>query len=316
MGSRQLILLENIGDKKDAYNIFLRELLRRSDILDAQAIVSIRSLLGDMQKTVTARISTEMAKGGAFETDADGKAQNWGLWWSSRLIDSVSEVVNKMSAEAGDLLGEYLLRSWTLGSDLVDGTIKAIAPSVSILAPKVSAVTLKILAPFSAQLITRINEETRAEIDKALRVSIALGESPFVLMKKLETRLTGKPSPFKSVAYRAEVITRTEVSRVHNLGRTARTEQAAAEYPELVRGPNRMMYKFVSVKRGEYPCEVCEPLNGKTWEIDDPDVPRPPMHPNCRCVIINSFNGITPVIVHHNAARQADASLSECLCCS
>lgn len=34
-------------------------------------------------------------------------------------------------------------------------------------------------------------------------------------------------------------------------------------------------------------CPICQPLEGQTWELDDPDIPTPieDTHPNCRCRI-------------------------------
>lgn len=274
-------LIENRAEKKRAYNEFLRDILKRSDTLDAEAITGIRRLILDMQERIVGRIGGELSRGNAFRTDGEGKLTDWGLFWIPRLIRATSDIVDKLAKEAGAELGDYLAKAWELGAELVDGTIEAVRPGTSIAAERINKYTLTTLAPFSAQLITRIDEATRAAIDKAIKVNVATGESPSVLMDRLERDLQGQDSPFKSVAYRAEIVTRTEVARVQSLGREARMQQMIAEFPELIQGDDGFKYRFISVHRGEYPCKICEPYDQTVWDIDDPARPETPLHPNC-----------------------------------
>ncbi|MCA9775633.1 MAG: minor capsid protein [Candidatus Eremiobacteraeota bacterium] len=307
------------AEKKRRYRAFLQDILNRSDVLDYRAIVGIRELIEDMQERILGRIGGTLSSGNAFRTDGEGRLTDWGLFWIPRLIRSVDDIVKKISQEAGATLASMLAESWTLGAELVDGTLQAIEPDVSLSSPRLDKIALTTLAPFSAQLITKIDEETRHQVDRAIRRNVALGESPSVLMKTLQTKLDGKPSPFKSVAYRAELITRTEVARAQTLGREARMQSYAAEFPDLFQGEDRFQYKFITVQRGPYPCKICAPLDGTVWDIDDPERPNPPTstHANCRCILSVVRKGLnsTTNTPKPTAKRQAAASLSECVCC-
>lgn len=43
-----------------------------------------------------------------------------------------------------------------------------------------------------------------------------------------------------------------------------------------------VVYVFVTMK-DEKVCEYCRSLETEQWFLEDPDVPDPPVHPNCRC---------------------------------
>lgn len=301
MGYQKARLAENRAES-DAYEQTLRRILSRADTLDAEAVVALRQLVRDMQKRVNERL--------AYEVTSQNAERTWGPFWVPQLIRAVSDTIGDMAARAGEELGGFLASSWELGSEMVDASLKAVT-GLDMLGPAITPYTLTVLAPFSAQLITRIDEATREAIDKSLRVGIALGESPGEIMDKLKADLGDTSAPWRTVAYKSEIITRTEVSRVQTLASEARVNAARLEFPDELEDMKQI---FVSVTRGEWPCKICEPYDQSVWDIDDPRKPVPPMHPNCRCALAPYFDGISSPPIPKDE-RLSDVTLTECHCC-
>lgn len=38
-------------------------------------------------------------------------------------------------------------------------------------------------------------------------------------------------------------------------------------------------------------CPICDSLEGQVFDMDGADVPYPPVHPNCRCTLIDADTG-------------------------
>lgn len=283
------MLLENTPEKRRDYRQSLLDILDRADILDAKAMVAIQSLVRDMQGQVVDRLQGEL------DRVLQGLGGGWGLFWLPRLQRAIDDVVREMGQRTSLELSTFLADSYKLGAEVVDSGVKA-AKGLDITSPVITARTLSVIAPFSAHLITAIDEGTRDAIDKAIRRSVALGESPDKLMRTLRGHIGTEGTPFRSVAYRTELITRTELSRVQNLASEARVRQIVQDYPEVVTGGAVVKQQFITVQRGEYPCKICAPHHGKIYEINDPEKPMPPLHPACRCYLGTWFEGVsTPV---------------------
>lgn len=265
--------------KRLAYESRLREIMARADTLDAQTMVALQDLTVDLQQRILGRLSMELTDGNAGRT--------WGAFWLPRLRRSVDEVLATVAQRAGPILGPAVADSWQIGSDLFELPTRAAYPELGVLSPAISLTTLTTVAPFSAELITAVTDTTRNVVDKAIRTNVVLGESPFELMTALSKSPLEK-GPWKTLAYRTEIVTRTELSRIQTVSADARLQQAVLASPGLTQGPNGLKQIFTSVQIGPWPCEICAPLDGTVWDINDPNKPRPPMHPNC-------FPGFTKV---------------------
>ena len=44
-------------------------------------------------------------------------------------------------------------------------------------------------------------------------------------------------------------------------------------------------WKFIA-ENDHKSCPVCKEFDGTTFRDDDPDLPKLPLHPNCRCIMI------------------------------
>lgn len=79
-------------------------------------------------------------------------------------------------------------------------------------------------------------------------------------------------------------------------GSAARAEMiAATETADATERGNHLAWRASGVvdrkewALGPEPCEICQPLGGKTVGLDDefvPGVPHPPLHPSCTCATI------------------------------
>ena len=261
-----------------------------------------------MQRRVNERISVGL----------DGvEPSDFTLSTTQTIIASISDVVTEIAERAGESFGEFILRAWELGVDIVDAPLRAVH-ELQVVAPRIDFISLNTIAPFSADMITRVGQETIDQVSRSIRTSVALGESPSSLMRTLRADLMGKDSPWRRVSYRSEIVARTEISRVQSLATEARVRQARIEFPEL---ESELRQIFVTVRRGPWPCRICEPYDQTIWDVDDPDKPVPPTdtHPNCRCFLAPYFPGIsTPPTAPSD--RQADASIVvesivDCECC-
>lgn len=79
---------------------------------------------------------------------------------------------------------------------------------------------------------------------------------------------------------RATMIARTETIAAANLGRVAAYQQAQRN-GWLPKG--RSWLEWMAVQ--DDPREICFQLDGERWPVDEPG-PMPPIHPNCRCVLV------------------------------
>lgn len=282
------MLLENTPDKRRDYREKLLDILDRADVLDARAMVAIQSLVREMQGHVNDRVQGELDK------VLQGLGGSWGLWWIPRLQRAIDDVVREMAQRTAGELALGLADSYHLGAEIVDTGLRA-AKGLEITSPVITARTLSVVAPFSAKLIVAIEDSTRDTIDKAIRRTVALGEPSDKLMRTLRGHIGTEGTPFRSVALRAEMIARTELSRVQGLASEARMQSISREFPEVGIGGG-LAQQFVTVQRGPYPCKICAPHHGKIYELNDPNKPLPPLHPACRCALLAHFRGISTVV--------------------
>jgi SPP1 gp7 family putative phage head morphogenesis protein len=296
------MLLENTPQKRAEYREELLAILDRADLLDAKAMRQITALVREMQHEVNDRLSFELGR------LLRGEGGSWGVYWLPRLQAAIADVVREIGQRTAEELSGHLADSYALGAEIVD-TGLSVAKGLQVTSPVITARTLSVIAPFSAKLIVAITDSTRETIDKAIRRTVALGEAPDKLMQKLQGHIGTEGTPFRTVAQRAEVIARTELSRVQNLASEARVRSIVQEFPEVVLTDNGLKQQYVSVQRGPWPCKICAPDHGRIFEINDATKPEIPRHPNCRCMYATYFPGVS-TIVEPIVRRQEKASLT------
>lgn len=86
---------------------------------------------------------------------------------------------------------------------------------------------------FTADLIKRISDETRARINADLAVSILRGDSILDAGRRIGRSLGQRGSTFGAVSNRAETIARTEILRAYSIAQQASLRQMADVVPKL-----------------------------------------------------------------------------------
>ena len=142
--------------------------------------------------------------------------------------------------------------------------------------------------------IKNINDEIKVDLRKGLYDAIQSGEGVKGLTNRVEAVLKKKPKKAsKNVQadarstpeYRAELIARTELVRAYNRGNLENIKMAGIEKKQWVTGHDERV------------CPICAPMNGQVKNVNEPFVGKlpngkiikvmtPPIHCQCRCVII------------------------------
>lgn len=116
----------------------------------------------------------------------------------------------------------------------------------------------------------RLADDTVSRVHSEARQSLALGEGIQPLRRRLE-RTTGLAKAS------AERLARTCVNDVANRASVVSLEQG---FGDLITG-----WKFVATLDGRTSLQ-CASLDGTVWAKDDPNLRRPPLHPNCRSTLV------------------------------
>ncbi len=263
------------------YQRKLRKLIDSQDKLDGRARRDVRRLVQDVQRRVVDRV-------GELARQSEESRSEWGVYWTGQLRRMLVDVVTDFAARTGEKVADYLPDSFRNGVDIADAGTAGLGLHVPALAPQ----TLQVAASFSADLVQGLAQRSVDLVSREIGASVALGESPWKLMQRLEAPVSSRDeSVFGAVAYQAERIARTEISRVQSLATQMRQEQVAHTYPEV--GLQRI---FLCAHILDWPCEICSPYDGQVFDIDDKDAPELPLHPNCRCTYADHIPGLSDKI--------------------
>lgn len=120
------------------------------------------------------------------------------------------------------------------------------------------------------QWSTKLSDDAVQRVHLEARQSIALGEGIQPLRRRLE-RATGLARAS------AQRLARTCINDTANRASVVSLEQG---FGDLITG-----WKFVATLDGRTSLQ-CASLDGKVWPAGSPDIHRPPLHPNCRSVLV------------------------------
>lgn len=270
------------SDEVRAYRDAMYNVMEQADKLDGQALERAASLTRALQERVIGRLQAERDRA----TQVRDGEEKWNPFWLKRLQDAVGEVARDQAHTYGRDLGHFAPLAFDLGQDLVDGPVKALR--FDFTAPRIRAADVGIAANWSPDLIRGMSDHARDVVAEQIRLSMMTGDPPQKLMKTLAGRITTDGTPFRSVQYRAELITRTEINRVHALGNQHRQLDFVRAFPDA-----GMKKALLVADVNGWPCEECSGIaEDGPWDIDDDDAPDLPIHPNCRCSLISIFAGV------------------------
>jgi len=112
-------------------------------------------------------------------------------------------------------------------------------------------------------------------------------------LEQARTRITAgilDGESFDSISKKVTADTGKEMYKTRRLVRTTMAAAAADAELKNLRELGIEKYEIMCVL-DEKTCPICSKYNGLVCRTDNEDAPRPPFHPNCRCVVMQNITG-------------------------
>ena len=201
--------------KERAFQRKVKGLIKQANSLEDDAVARVLRLLNDARKEVAATIAS---------TD-------WKAYFLPQMKGAIERAMQQFAQKYGVDLRDIQRSFWDYGVDSVDLPLRAAGVIQAL--PQLDTTMLGIMQDFSADLVGGLGKDAIKRINNALSLGLIGQKSPYDVMLEIGTNLKKDKSIFKSIAARAETITRTEAGRVLEAAGQARKESAAAVVPGL-----------------------------------------------------------------------------------
>lgn len=147
-------------------------------------------------------------------------------------------------------------------------------------------------------LFADIAASLRKKVEYVIRDGISQGQTNQQIIQRIKGR--------KSLDYKDGLLESSR-SSIERQVRTARSHISNGAYFETFRALGSTHIKFISVLDGRTSLG-CSQLDQKVWEIDDPKIRKPPLHPNCRSMVIGvdadgNISGVRPFVSDERKVR-------------
>lgn len=232
-----------------------------------------------------------------------------------RLLDETNAELDKYASTLAALLGNSTRQAVDIGLDAVLAPLLAAGYDVTV-SPIVQA-RVNTLIDFSAELVRNISDEVRKVINTQIRLGVLGGKTPFDIMKEL-TRLLGyqRGRLVDGVGIRAEMIVRTELTRIYNLSAYSQQTFTNTTLPGGVLKAwratgdrrTRRSHLDAAARYNENPIPVDQPFIVGGAELMYPGDPSGPAKEtiNCRCKTRTIIPAIGPIQTPEEARIQAE----------
>jgi hypothetical protein len=200
--------------KEQRFQKKIRELIKKADRLEDDAVKRAMKILNDARKEVAATVaSTE-----------------WQAYMLPQMKASIERAMNEYGHRYGVELRDTQRTLWEQGIDMVDIPLREVGILAAL--PEIDTTMLAVLQDFSADLIDGLSKDAMKKINSELTLGLLGQKTPYEVMETIGRNLKDK-GIFKSLRHRAETITRTEAGRVLEAAGQARKEKAAQVVPGL-----------------------------------------------------------------------------------
>lgn len=125
-------------------------------------------------------------------------------------------------------------------------------------------------------LFADIADSLRKKVEFIIRDGISQGQTNQQIVQRIKGR--------KSLDYKDGVLHASR-SSIERQVRTARSHVSNVTYEDTYRALGFTHLKFLSTLDGRTSL-ICSHTDQSVWKIDDPKIKRPPLHPNCRSVLV------------------------------
>jgi len=201
-------------NKEKQFQRKIQELIRRANRLEDQEVRTVIRMLADARKEVAAAVASTQ----------------WQVYYLGQLKAAVERALQEFGSKYGVELREAQRSFWEQGIDRVDLPIREVGIIQAI--PEIDTTALSILQGYSSDLVKGLTEDAIKKINNEITLGIIGQKQPYEVMKAVGKNLKDK-SIFKSIAHRAETITRNEAGRILEAASQARKEKAALVIPGL-----------------------------------------------------------------------------------
>jgi len=220
------------------------ELIRKAGALEDAEVRKVVKLLFDARKEVAATVaSTE-----------------WQAYHLPQLKAAIERTLQDFGGKYGVDLRNAQRDFWEQGTDMVDLPLNA--AGVTVFIPEIDMTALSIMQGFSSDLVAGLSRSAMTQINREMTIGLMGMKTPYEVMRAVGRNLKD-PSIFKSIAARAETITRTECGRVLEMASQARMTEAAKSVPGL---QNQWMHGTVT----RMPRATHLAADGQIRDVDKP----------------------------------------------
>ncbi len=192
-------------------NSEIKKILKEKDTKIRTGTQAVRDILGEVQKQVLGEIG-QAALG------------SWDAYHLKRMLNSIEYQIDNFAKRAKAKEGEMLNDMWGAGQSLVD---KPLAVGGIWTGFEISTSVLEAMKDFAFHKIDGLSDDAWYKIKGELTLGIMGGKTPAEVAKVIGQNLKDPtPSMFRTIAERAEVITKTEMGRVFSKAAQLRMENA------------------------------------------------------------------------------------------
>ena len=263
--------------KKKLYAKKLNEIVRRFGSMESETVRRAMEMLRQLQN----QIAGELLR-------ADG-VTSFTAFRLKELSANLERMIQEYERQLMALAGESLRDGYTLGTQSVTEPLAAAGFQAAFFQP--SQAQVNVLLDFSADLIKNITSGMLSKINTQIRIAALGNRSTMDAMQEITRILglkAGKKMTATDIAYRAEMIFRTETMRAFNLATQSQQQASAQLFPGLQK-------QWVATGDGRTRASHLA-AHGQVVDVDKPFVvggaelmhPHDPAGPasqtiNCRC---------------------------------
>ena len=263
--------------KKQLYKKKLNEIVRRFGSMEAETVRRAMEMLRQLQNQVAGELLR-----------ADG-VTSFTAFRLKELLANLERMIQEYERQLMALSGESLRDGYTLGTQSVTEPLAAAGFQAAFFQP--SQAQVNVLLDFSADLIKNITSGMLSKINTQIRIAALGNRSTMDAMQEITRILglkAGKKMTATGIAYRAEMIFRTETMRAFNLATQSQQNASAQLFPGLQKqwvatGDGRTRDSHLAA-HGQV-VDVDKPFEVGGAELMHPHDPAGPAKEtiNCRC---------------------------------
>jgi len=272
--------------KKQLYKKKLNEIVRRFGSMEAETVRRAMEMLRQLQNQIAGELL---------------RAKDFQAFRLRELSANLERMIQEYERQLMALSGESVLDGYTLGTQSVTEPLQAAGFQAAFFQP--SQAQVNVLLDFSADLIKNITSGMLSKINMQIRIAALGNRSTMDAMQEITRILglkAGKKMTATGIAYRSEMIFRTETMRAYNLATQSQQTASAQLFPGLQKqwvatGDGRTRASHLAA-HGQV-VDVDKPFSVGGAELMHPHDPAGPAKEtiNCRCRTVTIHLDIGPI---------------------